>query len=166
MSIEAARPRKARRPRVPSHFFVFVVVVHDGHVLLVREAKHGQLWYCPAGGMEPGETIEAAALRETQEEAGVTVAPAGLLRVEQQWFPNPHVADGDAGLSSWWRFVLRANVVGDPSPKSWADEHSLEARWVRPAEIPRLALRHPEVIELVRLALGPAPAVPLVPLVA
>ena len=166
MESRAPRPRKPRRPRVPSHFFVFVVVVHEGHVLLVREAKHGQLWYCPAGGMEPDETIEAAAVRETQEEAGILVAPAGLLRVEQQWFPNHDAAEGDAGLSSWWRFVLRAHVAGDAAPKSWADAHSLEARWVRPEEIPRFALRHPEVIELVRLALGPAPAVPLVPLVA
>lgn len=156
------------RVRIPSHFFVFVVVEHQGHVLLVREAKHGQHWYCPAGGMEPGETIREAAIRETMEEAGVLVEPTGLLRVEQQWFPNPRVHHGDAGVSSWWRFILRARVAGHTKPKSFADEHSLEARWVRPDEIRRLSLRHHEVIELVDLALGDTPSVPLaaVPLVA
>lgn len=158
------------RIRVPSHFFVFVVVEHhfrgERHVLLVREAKHGQHWYCPAGGMEPGETIAAGAVRETMEEAGVLVEPTGLLRVEQQWFPNAHGGNGESGLSSWWRFVLRARVVGDPTPKSFADEHSLEARWVRPLAIAQLSLRHREVIDLVDLALGATPSVPLVPLVA
>lgn len=158
------------RVRVPSHFFVFVIVEHcfhgERHVLLVREAKHGQHWYCPAGGMEPGETIAEGAVRETMEEAGVLVAPLGLLRVEQQWFPNPRGGNGESGLSSWWRFVLRARVVGDPTPKAFADEHSLEARWIRPNEIERLSLRHPEVTGLVDLALGGADAMPLVPLVA
>lgn len=156
------------RVRIPSHFFVFVVVEHQGHVLLVREAKHGQHWYCPAGGMEPGEGIREAAIRETMEEAGVLVEPTGLLRVEQQWFPNQRVREGDSGVSSWWRFVLRARVVRDVTPKAFADEHSLEARWVRPHEIGRLSLRHSEVIELVELALGATPSVPLtaVPLVA
>lgn len=146
------------RARIPSHFFVFVVVEHEGHVLLVREAKHGQNWYCPAGGLEAGETIQEAAVRETMEEAGVLVAEAGLLRVEQQWFPN----DRERGLSSWWRFVLRARVVGDPTPKRVADQHSLEARWVHPDALALFPLRHPEVIDLVELALGATPEVPLV----
>ena len=146
------------RSRIPSHFFVFVVVEHAGLVLLVREAKHGQLWYAPAGGLEPGETIREAAIRETQEEAGVLVEPTALLRVEQNWFP----AERDGGLVSWWRYVLRARPVGCLTPKARPDKHSLEARWVRPEAIAQLPLRHPEVIDLVSLALGDAPAVPLV----
>jgi 8-oxo-dGTP pyrophosphatase MutT (NUDIX family) len=132
------------RIRVPSVFFVFVVVEHDGHVLLIRERKHGQLWYCPAGGLEPPETVDEAAIRETWEEAGVLIEPTRVLRIEQQW--------SDAG--GWWRFVLHARP-SDPraiEPKRFADEHSLEARWVRPADLSRFALRHPEVVEIVKLA--------------
>ncbi len=151
------------RQRIESSFFVFVIVEHEGHVLLIRERKHGQLWYAPAGGLEPGETIQQAAIRETMEEAGVLIEPLTLLHIEQQWFPRTmsaaEAAEAKSGarslaaLASWWRFVMLARPIGDVTPKSVADEHSLEARWVRPADIPSLPLRHREVIDLVDLAL-------------
>lgn len=142
------------RRRVPSSFFVFVFVVveHEGHVLLVRERKHGQLWYAPAGGLEAGESIAEAAIRETMEEAGVAVVPTGIVRVDQDWHP------GESGLAGWWRFVVRARPAGSLEPKRRADEHSLEARWVKPEDISRFPLRHPEVIDLVNLVLDRATA--------
>jgi 8-oxo-dGTP pyrophosphatase MutT (NUDIX family) len=146
------------RTRIPSNFFVFVIVEHAGQVLLVREAKHGQRWYAPAGGLEPGESIREAAIRETQEEAGVLVEPIGLLRVEQQWYPS----ERGEGLTSWWRYVLRARPVGSRAPKQRPDHHSLEARWVSPDKIHELPLRHPEVVALVALALTNPPSMPLV----
>lgn len=52
------------------------VIVKDGQVLMVRRrVKEGQLsWQFPAGAVEPGETGEEAAVRETREEVGLTVA--------------------------------------------------------------------------------------------
>ena len=146
------------RARIPSNFFVFVIVEHAGQVLLVREAKHGQRWYAPAGGLEAGESIRDAAIRETQEEAGILVEPTSLLRVEQQWYPS----ETGEGLVSWWRYVVRAHPVGSLTPKQHADRHTLEARWVRPEAIGQLPLRHSEVIDLVALALTNPAAMPLV----
>ncbi len=40
-------------------------------VLLVRAKKDPGIWIFPKGHIEPGETAEEAALRETLEEAGV-----------------------------------------------------------------------------------------------
>jgi ADP-ribose pyrophosphatase YjhB (NUDIX family) len=40
-------------------------------VLLVRAKKDPTVWIFPKGHIEPGETAEAAALRETREEGGV-----------------------------------------------------------------------------------------------
>jgi 8-oxo-dGTP pyrophosphatase MutT (NUDIX family) len=60
-----------------------IVVRRDGDrlsVLLVRSKKNPALWVFPKGHIEPGETAEAAALRETREEAGVEgdlVGPVG-----------------------------------------------------------------------------------------
>jgi 8-oxo-dGTP diphosphatase len=52
------------------------VVVVEGRVLLIRRrfAKGRLLWQFPAGKVEPGEEIEDAAVRETFEEVGLTVA--------------------------------------------------------------------------------------------
>ena len=146
------------RARIPSNFFVFVVVEHAGQVLLVRERKHGQRWYAPAGGLEAGETIRDAAIRETQEEAGILVEPTSLLRVEQQWYAS----ESGEGLVSWWRYVVRAHPVGSLTPKQHPDHHTLEARWVRPEAIGQLPLRHSEVIDLVALALANPASMPLV----
>ena len=48
--------------------------------LLVEASRRPGLWVLPKGHIEPGETAEAAAVREVEEEAGVravVVAPAG-----------------------------------------------------------------------------------------
>jgi 8-oxo-dGTP diphosphatase len=57
------------------------IIVQDGRVLLVqRRVKEGSLsWQFPAGEVEPGEPAGAAAVRETKEETGLTVAETKVL---------------------------------------------------------------------------------------
>ncbi|MGA4875877.1 NUDIX hydrolase [Streptomyces lydicamycinicus] len=57
------------------------VIVGDGRVLLVRRAiEEGHLrWQLPAGKLEAGESPEQAAVRETQEETGLTVEAVKTL---------------------------------------------------------------------------------------
>ena len=44
---------------------------------LLVEARRSRVWVLPKGHIEPGETPEAAAEREVQEEAGVRAAIVG-----------------------------------------------------------------------------------------
>lgn len=57
------------------------IIVQDNQVLMVRRrVREGQLsWQFPAGAIESGESAEAAAVRETLEETGLTVEAVKLL---------------------------------------------------------------------------------------
>ena len=64
------------------HLTVATVVEKDGQYLMVKETKEGrQLINQPAGHVEPGEDIIAAALRETLEETGWVVSVTGFLGI-------------------------------------------------------------------------------------
>lgn len=56
------------------------LVEHEGNILMCRRAIEPRLgsWTLPAGYMESGENIEAAAVRETLEETGIEVEVDGL----------------------------------------------------------------------------------------
>ena len=49
--------------------------------MAVLETKN-RGWWLPGGRVDPGESFEKAALRETLEEAGIHVNLKGVLRVE------------------------------------------------------------------------------------
>jgi 8-oxo-dGTP diphosphatase len=60
---------------------VGIVCVRDGEVLLIRRgnAPMRGRWAIPGGRVEPGETPAEAALRELQEETGVTAELLGII---------------------------------------------------------------------------------------
>lgn len=69
----------------PAAVAVVVVPGEDGSaaVLLTRRAaglrRHSGQWALPGGRLDPGETPEAAALRELEEEVGLALPPDAIL---------------------------------------------------------------------------------------
>jgi 8-oxo-dGTP pyrophosphatase MutT (NUDIX family) len=143
------------RPPISTWFFVLVVVRQDDRFLLIHEATHGQLWYLPAGRVEPGETLEAAALRETLEETGVPVVLDGVLRVEH----TPLRVGEEIGARV--RIIYAAHPADDTPPKSTPDDDSLEAAWVGLDDLHNLPLRGSDVVEALTAAAHGAPVYPL-----
>ena len=57
-----------------------IIIDDDGRFLLTRRADNGQ-WCLPGGGLEPGETVEDACMREILEETGLHVKIKRLIGV-------------------------------------------------------------------------------------
>jgi phosphatase NudJ len=139
------------REPIPTWYFALAVVRRGDRFLLVQEAKHGQGWFLPAGRVEPGESLVAAAERETMEEAGIRIRVTGVLRIEHT--PSNHHARV--------RVFFLAEAVDDREPKSVADEESLGAAWATLADLKHIPLRGDEVSEVLHAVAAGWKAAPI-----
>ncbi|KAL4468849.1 hypothetical protein ABPG72_008776 [Tetrahymena utriculariae] len=105
---------------------------NQGKFLAVKE-NYDQGWWIPGGLVDPPEDFVTAAIRETQEEAGIDIEIKGILRIEQNFKKN-----------------ARYKVVfyGEPKdqnqiPKQIPDSESQEARWVSLKELEELGKQPP-----------------------
>ena len=114
-----------------------VVFSYDGGILLVQRAIHPSYgkWVFPGGYVDRGETLEAAALREVQEESGLVVRLTRLLGAYS--FPdNPVIVVAYAG-----------DVTGGSLK---IDDESLAVRSFPPAEIPWDQLAFPSTVQVLK----------------
>ena len=139
------------RDPIPTWYFALVVVRKADRFLVVHERKHGQLWYLPAGRVEPGERLVTAAVRETLEETGVPIVVDGIVRVQHTPMP------GGARV----RVIFTAHPADDTPPRTTPNDESLGAAWVTLDELERLPLRGPEIVELFAQVAGGATVYPL-----
>jgi len=77
-------------PSVPyPRIRVAAIIVQDGQILLARHQKKGKrYWVWPGGGVDYGETVEEALVRELREEAGLKIRVRDLVLVNDSIPPN------------------------------------------------------------------------------
>ena len=93
------------------------VTNNHGEVLLVKSPRRG--WEYPGGMIEPGETFQAALLREVKEESGIDVVITGFIGICKNI--EKDVVNID--------FVCKA--IGGELTTS---DESLETIWVKPED--------------------------------
>jgi ADP-ribose pyrophosphatase len=109
-----------------------VPLVDPGHVLLVRQFRHlarRDSWELPGGGGQPGESPEAAAQRELQEEGGYR---AGRLTLLTRFHPSSAYLDEEA-----WCYLGEDLVA---APLAADDDEFFERRVVPLPEAVAMAL--------------------------
>jgi ADP-ribose pyrophosphatase YjhB (NUDIX family) len=116
---------------------VNVAIIQDGKILLTKR-RDFEVWCLPGGEVDPGESLAQAAIREAQEEVGLSVHLERLVGVHTrpQWLSiGSHVA------------VFAANVIG--GTLTIQPQEVLEARFFAKDELPEEMLlgHHQQIMD-------------------
>lgn len=114
---------------------VGVVLVEDDSVLMVEQGKgHIGYWLLPGGGLERGETLEAAAAREVDEELGMRIEVVRWLYLVEVLAPD--------GRRHALNVVCLGRRLGNEAPVP-RDPAIRRAAWVPISELTPMDLRPP-----------------------
>jgi 8-oxo-dGTP diphosphatase len=124
------KSESARTYPTRPYLAVSAAIFHDGRVLIVRRARPpaNGLYTLPGGGVELGETLEQAVIREVREETALAIEPMGLVGFRQA------IARDDAGRVERHFVILpfAARFIGGAIS---LNEELAEANWLLPAEL-------------------------------
>ena len=118
----------------------YSIVIDDDRRMLLAHWNEGGAsgWTLPGGGLEPGESPDAAARREAREETGYRVALDELLGIHSRVIPARRrlVAGSDLPLQAL-RIDYRAHVTGGEL-RNETDGTTDRAEWFPLSEVRRL----------------------------
>lgn len=92
-----------------------VVVFSGEHVLVIRN-RFGE-WVLPKGKVEPGEALEAAALREVEEETGVRAEILRPVGRSEYTYSSDWTGDTVDKVVHWFLGRIEGNG-GEPDPQA------------------------------------------------
>jgi len=121
-----------------SNFATAVVLHEDGKQVLLHQREDFRIWALPGGTIEPDETPEQAAVRESLEETGYEIEIERLIGQ----YHRPQLNDT--------RFVYRCCVVGGEAIQSGPE--TVQVGWFLPGELPRAL--SPATSEIINEALS------------
>jgi ADP-ribose pyrophosphatase YjhB (NUDIX family) len=122
--------RESRTYPTRPYLAVSAAIFRDGRVLIVRRAQPPArgLYTLPGGGVELGETLEQAIIREVREETGLEIEPLALAGFRQ-------VIANDAAGRVERHFVILPFAARWTGGDVSLNEELAEAHWLKPPEI-------------------------------
>jgi A/G-specific adenine glycosylase len=122
--------RPGRRPakKRPHHDIAVGIVWRDDQILIAKrkpEGLLGGLWEFPGGKAEPGESLQAAVVREVAEELGIEVEPGEKIAAVEHAYSHFEI--------TLHAFHCRYRT-GTPAPLGCQDY-----AWVKPGELDQYA---------------------------
>lgn len=125
------------------HVTVATVVERDNRFLIVYEDADGKLVYNqPAGHLDPNETLQEAAIRETLEETGWTVKLTGVVGVNLYTAPSNGI--------TYCRTAFIAEAISHDATRK-LDTGIIEAVWLTYEELlaRKDQLRSPMTLQII-----------------
>jgi 8-oxo-dGTP diphosphatase len=109
---------------------VSAAIIRDGKVLIVRRARPPArgVFTLPGGGVEAGETLHEAIIREVQEETALVIEPIGLAG-------HREVIARDRDGKVERHFVILPFAARWIAGEVALNEELAEAHWLAPAEL-------------------------------
>lgn len=148
------------RPRPPDQAMsrregIHAVIRHDWRILLVQPP--GAEWLeLPGGGIEPGEDVVTALLRELREEAGAEIAPAAVNPAPEVDITTRYYA---SSRDEYWLYRQRFRLVdltGRRPELGQPLEPGHRCLWLNIDAVHDAPLHHIHRLGLDRLLVGPA----------
>ena len=115
-------------------------IVTDSHdrILLILRTDNGY-WSIPGGGLNPGESVTGATMREVKEETGIYCQVTGVVGIYSD--PNHVAAYDDGEVRQEFSICFTARMTGGTTATS---SESAEVQFVALSEIPSLRM-HPSI---------------------
>ncbi len=116
-----------------------LILRRDDQFLLVRKPRQNHAWQFPQGGVDPGETLSQAAVRELAEECGADLQIDNLsdnsVTYYQYDFPADFLRHHGEFVGARVSFFLASYVSGEVAVDG---KEIVEARWCTRQEIVEL----------------------------
>ncbi|KZL48833.1 MULTISPECIES: NUDIX domain-containing protein [Cyanophyceae] len=103
-----------------------LVVNLSGQVLIVKTTKWKGTWGVPGGKVEWGETLEAALLREFQEEVGLELTRVRFGLLQEAVLDSQFVQEAHFILINYYALSATETITPNEEIEEWA--------WVTPQE--------------------------------
>ncbi|MGX1901809.1 NUDIX hydrolase [Thermolongibacillus altinsuensis] len=114
---------------------VYVLLYDEDQQRVLMVLNKRGTWSLPGGGVEAGETLEEAAIREVKEETGYDVAIGDIVALNEAFIDENHV----------FFITFRGTILHAPEVMQ-GDENIITVEWVDVDKAEELMLYHPNGI--------------------